>query len=608
MRTVVVTDPPRADVDDADDARGATAWRPCTRRSAGPATSARSSGRRGRARGSAARRSPCCAGPGDNLMIHVAVEQCRPGDVLVVATNSPSTDGLFGELFATALAQRGVRGVVLASGVRDVADLREMGFPAWSRAVSAQGTVKATAGAVNVPVVLGGQTVHPGDVVRRRRRRRRGRAARRRRPGAGRVRGPRWRRRRPPAPRSRTASWASTATACAAGSPSSASSTCRYEEYWKEDDGELTSVRRHRRPLHDAARRHLARAATSRPRDLPADPAARDDLLLRLMGTPDPRQIDGLGGATSLTSKVAVVGPSEHPDADVDYLFLQLGVDEADVSATGRTAATSWPGSGPFAVERGLVPAGATARPTSASAWSTPTASPSPPFPTPDGRVAYRGDVAIAGVPGTAAPVVTLAFTDTEGSATGRLLPTGNVRDTDRRRSRSPASTTACRWSSRSPTSFGLTGHETPRAARRRPGARWSGSTPCGSKAGAADGPRRRRRVVGAQDRAARRRPRDGGQVATRSFIPVQPHTAIGVLGRGQRGHRDAAARRRRARARGRAGRRPARQVDVEHPTGHLLVDVVVDTTTAPPRVTRSGVVRTARKLFDGTAFPRPAS
>lgn len=103
--------------------------------------------------------------PGDNLMIHVAVEQCRPGDVLVVATNSPCTDGLFGELFATALAHRGVRGAILACGVRDVAELHEMRFGVWSRAVSAQGTVKATAGAVNVPVVLGGQTVHPGDVV-----------------------------------------------------------------------------------------------------------------------------------------------------------------------------------------------------------------------------------------------------------------------------------------------------------------------------------------------------------------------------------------------------------------------------------------------------------
>jgi 4-hydroxy-4-methyl-2-oxoglutarate aldolase len=98
-------------------------------------------------------------------MIHIAIEQCRPGDMLVVATNSPSTDGLFGELFATAPAHRGVRGAVLACGVRNIADLRDMRFPVWSRAVSAQGTVKATAGAVNVPIVLGGQTIHPGDVV-----------------------------------------------------------------------------------------------------------------------------------------------------------------------------------------------------------------------------------------------------------------------------------------------------------------------------------------------------------------------------------------------------------------------------------------------------------
>jgi 4-hydroxy-4-methyl-2-oxoglutarate aldolase len=103
--------------------------------------------------------------PGDNLMIHIAVEQCQPGDVLVVTTNSPSSDGLFGELFATSLAQRGVRGAVLGCGVRDVADLRAMPFPVWSRAISAQGTVKASAGAVNIPIVLGGQVIHPGDVV-----------------------------------------------------------------------------------------------------------------------------------------------------------------------------------------------------------------------------------------------------------------------------------------------------------------------------------------------------------------------------------------------------------------------------------------------------------
>ena len=103
--------------------------------------------------------------PGANLMIHVAVEQCREGDVLVVATNSPSADGLFGELFATALHQRGVRGVVLACGVRDVAELRDMGFPAWSTAVSAQGSVKATPGSVNVPIVVEGQLIRPGDVI-----------------------------------------------------------------------------------------------------------------------------------------------------------------------------------------------------------------------------------------------------------------------------------------------------------------------------------------------------------------------------------------------------------------------------------------------------------
>ncbi|MEU9066610.1 4-carboxy-4-hydroxy-2-oxoadipate aldolase/oxaloacetate decarboxylase [Streptomyces sp. NPDC048306] len=103
--------------------------------------------------------------PGDNLMIHAAVEQCGEGDILVVTTTSPSTDGMFGELFATALRRRGVRGLVTGAGIRDTQELREMGFAAWSRAVSAQGTVKETGGSVNVPVALDGQVVHPGDVV-----------------------------------------------------------------------------------------------------------------------------------------------------------------------------------------------------------------------------------------------------------------------------------------------------------------------------------------------------------------------------------------------------------------------------------------------------------
>jgi 4-hydroxy-4-methyl-2-oxoglutarate aldolase len=103
--------------------------------------------------------------PGDNLMIHAAVEQCRAGDVLVVTTTSPSVDGAFGELFATALHARGVRGLITTTGVRDVAELRALGFPVWSAAVFAQGTVKATPGSVNVPITVGAVTVAPGDVI-----------------------------------------------------------------------------------------------------------------------------------------------------------------------------------------------------------------------------------------------------------------------------------------------------------------------------------------------------------------------------------------------------------------------------------------------------------
>lgn len=164
MKPVIVTDPPRADLEQVTRLAGygvATVHEALGRSGLlGPDLRPIQDGAR---IGGTAVTALCW--PGDNLMIHAAVEQCREGDVLVVTTTSPCRDGLFGELFATALRHRGVRGLVINTGVRDVSDLRALGFPVWSAAVSAQGTVKETAGAVNVPVVIGGQLIRPGDAI-----------------------------------------------------------------------------------------------------------------------------------------------------------------------------------------------------------------------------------------------------------------------------------------------------------------------------------------------------------------------------------------------------------------------------------------------------------
>jgi 4-hydroxy-4-methyl-2-oxoglutarate aldolase len=164
VRTVVVTGCPRADLAAVDELA-----------SYGVATAVEAAGRTGylgaslrpvhlgsRVGGTAV---TVACWPGDNLMIHAAVEQCRHGDILVVTTTSPSTDGSFGELLATALQRRGVRGLVTTGGVRDVAELHAMKFPVFCSAVSAQGTVKATAGTVNVPISIGGHQIVPGDAI-----------------------------------------------------------------------------------------------------------------------------------------------------------------------------------------------------------------------------------------------------------------------------------------------------------------------------------------------------------------------------------------------------------------------------------------------------------
>lgn len=164
MTAVVVTDIARADAAtvDALAAHGVATVHEAMGRTGLVGTSLRPIQQDVRVAGSAV---TVLSHPGDNLMIHAAVEQCRAGDLLVVATTSPSTDGAFGELFATALHARGVRGLVTTTGVRDTAELRALGFPVWASAVGAQGTVKATPGSVNVPVVVGGAVIRPGDVV-----------------------------------------------------------------------------------------------------------------------------------------------------------------------------------------------------------------------------------------------------------------------------------------------------------------------------------------------------------------------------------------------------------------------------------------------------------
>ena len=164
MLNVVVTDPPQADlalVDKLAEYGTATVHEAIGRRGyLGPAIRPVQAGKR-----VAGTALTVVCWPGDNLMLHVAVEQARPGDIVVVTSSSPSTDGYFGELIATSLAAHGVRGIVMGAGLRDTHELREMEFPAWTANVSAQGTVKETAGAVNVPVAIGGVTIRPGDAI-----------------------------------------------------------------------------------------------------------------------------------------------------------------------------------------------------------------------------------------------------------------------------------------------------------------------------------------------------------------------------------------------------------------------------------------------------------
>jgi 4-oxalomesaconate tautomerase len=321
--------------------------------------------------------------------------------------------------------------------------------------------------------------------------------------------------------------------------------------------------------------------------DLPADPGERDDLLLRIMGTPDPRQIDGIGGAHPLTSKVAVVSAADGPEHDLDYLFLQLGVDTATVSDR-QTCGNLLAAVGQFAVARGLLPAGphhttARIRMTNTGGLATTT------FPTPGGRVDSRGTTAISGVPGTAA-TVQLDFAGTEGSTGHGLLPTGRLRDVIDDIEVTCVDNGMPVVVARA-ADLGITGYEPADDLAHLAERVDSLRTKAGELMGLGGAPSVPKTTLVAP-------PRDGGSICTRTFIPVQPHTSIGVLGAvsvvtallmpGAVGH-DLLS--------------PHDPVEVEHPTGKLAVTVELDGT----RVRRAGVLRTARMLFDGTVFPRPA-
>lgn len=330
--------------------------------------------------------------------------------------------------------------------------------------------------------------------------------------------------------------------------------------------------------------------------DLPAEPALRDALLLRVMGSPDDRQIDGLGGAHPLTSKVAVVSPSADPRADVDYLFLQVAVGRPEVSDR-QNCGNLLAGIGPFAVERGLVPAegertSVRIRMVNSGDHATAT------FPTPGGRVDYTGDAEISGVPGTAAAVL-LEFPP----GANPLLPTGNVRD-------AIAGTPVTCVDNGMPvvliaaSSLKATGYESPKDLEEDQ-ALADRLREIRLKAG---------RLMGLGDVSDTTvpkltllaPPRYGGAVTTRTFIPVRCHTSIGVLG--------AAGVAAGLRIEGSVGADLAHldagsdRVRIEHPTGFLDIESSLATTAGGlPSVRRTAVVRTARKIFDGTVFPRSA-
>jgi 4-oxalomesaconate tautomerase len=329
--------------------------------------------------------------------------------------------------------------------------------------------------------------------------------------------------------------------------------------------------------------------------DLPADTAQRDAFLLEVMGSPDPRQIDGMGGADPLTSKVAVVSRSARPGIDVEYLFLQVFVDQAIVT-DAQNCGNILAGVGPFAIERGLVDAddGETSVTIHmVNTGQTAVAS----VRTPGGKVAYAGDARIDGVPGTASPVY-ITFMDTAGSSCGALLPTGNVVDLI------DGIEVTC-IDNGMPTvvmraaDLDIRGDES-REALENDAALKSRLESIRLQAGPLMnlGDVREKSVPKMTMVSA---PRNGGAVSTRTFIPHRCHASIGVLGAvsvatacllpGSPAAELAD-----------APTGDDKEMRIEHPSGETTVLLKLD---ASGEIASAALLRTSRKLFDGTVFGR---
>ena len=329
---------------------------------------------------------------------------------------------------------------------------------------------------------------------------------------------------------------------------------------------------------------------------LPVGRATRDAVLLASMGSPDVRQIDGLGGAHPLTSKVAVISASTRDDADVDYLFLQVVVDKAEVSDS-QNCGNILAGVGPWAIEHGLVPTrdGITkVRIHMVNTASVAVAH----VPTPGGVVEYEGDARIDGVPGTAAAIA-IDFLDIAGSTCGALLPTGNVVD-EVEGVRVTCIDNGMPVVLLKASDFGLTGAESPAALEadvelktRIEAIRLA----VGPKMNLGDVTKKtvpKMTLLSA--------PSAGGAISTRTFIPHRVHEAIGVLGAvsvatGCVLKGSVAAELAQVSGSG------ALEIAVEHPTGFFGVNMVVSGEGADIKVERAALVRTARKLMQGEVF-----